>query len=110
MTERILSPGVFTSENDQSFLAQGIAQIGASFIGPTVKGPAFVPTYVKSFSEFTSKFGPETLESYIPVAVKNYFRSGGTALITRVLGNGGSSFSCNLFNSPKTVFTLCMKG
>ena len=105
MTERILSPGVFTSENDQSFLAQGIAQIGASFIGPTVKGPAFVPTYVKSFSEFTSKFGPETLESYVPVAVKNYFRSGGTALITRVLGNGGSSFGSSNKLAALVVYT-----
>ncbi len=49
MAERIVSPGVFTREKDLSFLPQGIADIGAAIIGPTVKGPAFVPTQVTSF-------------------------------------------------------------
>ena len=49
MAERIISPGVFTKEVDQSFLAGGIAQIGAAVIGPTVKGPALIPTQVTSF-------------------------------------------------------------
>ena len=40
MAERIVSPGVFTNEVDQSFLAGGVAQIGAAIVGPTVKGPA----------------------------------------------------------------------
>lgn len=38
MAERIVSPGVFTNEKDLSFLPQGIADIGAAIIGPTVKG------------------------------------------------------------------------
>ena len=29
MAERIISPGVFTRENDLSFLPQGIGEIGA---------------------------------------------------------------------------------
>ena len=52
MAERIVSPGVFTRERDLSFLPQGIAQIGAAIIGPTVKGPAFVPTVVSNFPDF----------------------------------------------------------
>ena len=44
MAERIVSPGVFTREKDLSFLPQGVADIGAGIIGPTKKGPAFVPT------------------------------------------------------------------
>ena len=47
MAENIISPGVFTRENDLSFLPQGIGQIGACIIGPTVKGPAFVPTVIR---------------------------------------------------------------
>lgn len=47
MAERIVSPGVFTQERDLSFLPEGIAQIGAAFIGPTTKGPAFIPTQVQ---------------------------------------------------------------
>ena len=53
MAETIISPGVFTRENDLSFLPQGVGAIGAAFIGPTLKGPAFVPTLIRNgFNEF----------------------------------------------------------
>ena len=55
--ERIVSPGVFTVEKDLSFLPQGIGQIGAALIGPTLKGPAFVPTVVEGYNDFVTKFG-----------------------------------------------------
>ena len=57
MAERIVSPGVFTRERDLSFLPAGIAEIGAAIIGPTSKGPSFVPTVVRSFEEFREVFG-----------------------------------------------------
>ena len=57
MAEQIVSPGVFTREIDQSFLPAGLAAIGAAVVGPTVKGPAMVPTIVTSYSEFVQKFG-----------------------------------------------------
>jgi hypothetical protein len=37
MAEKIVSPGVFTRENEQSFLSQGIGEIGAAIIGPSLK-------------------------------------------------------------------------
>ena len=49
MAERIVSPGVFTVEKDQSFLQAGVSEIGAAIVGPTVKGPALIPTQVTSF-------------------------------------------------------------
>jgi hypothetical protein len=57
MAEQIVSPGVFTRERDQSFLPAGIASIGAAIIGPTVTGPAGIPTRVTSYSEYVQKFG-----------------------------------------------------
>ena len=48
MAEKIVSPGVFTRERDLSFLPAGIQNIGAAMVGPTVKGPALVPTMVTS--------------------------------------------------------------
>jgi hypothetical protein len=51
MAERIVSPGVFTREIDQSFLAQGIRTIGAAVVGPTVKGPALVPTQITDITQ-----------------------------------------------------------
>ncbi len=57
MAEKIVSPGVFTNEIDQTFLPAAVADIGAALIGPTVKGPAGVHTIVTSYSDFLNKFG-----------------------------------------------------
>ena len=89
--ERIVSPGVFTSEMDLSFLPQGIGAIGAALIGPTLKGPAFVPTLVNSFGDFVTHFGNTYEQSYLPYTAKNYLNNAGSATIVRVLGSGGYS-------------------
>ena len=57
MAEKIVSPGVFTNEIDQSFLPAGVQAIGAAVVGPTAKGPAGIPTIVSSYSEFVQTFG-----------------------------------------------------
>jgi hypothetical protein len=89
MAERIVSPGVFTRENDLSFLAQGIGEIGAAFIGPFKQGPVFVPTIVRTQSEFESIFGTPDGTYYTEYAVQNYLREAGVATIVRVGGVGG---------------------
>jgi hypothetical protein len=91
MAERIVSPGVFTRENDLSFLAQGIGEIGAAFIGPFKQGPAFVPTIVRTQSEFETIFGTPDGTYYTEYAVQNYLREAGTATIVRVAGTDGYS-------------------
>ena len=94
MAETIISPGVFTREKDLSFLPQGIADIGAAIIGPTQKGPAFVPTQVTSFSEFENIFGGTDTRFYVPYTVKEYIKNAPSVTVVRVLGLGGyqSSF------------------
>ena len=89
MAERIVSPGVFTRENDLSFLAQGVGEIGAAFIGPFKQGPAFIPTVVTSQSDFENIFGTPDGTYYTEYAVQNYLREAGTATIVRVGGIGG---------------------
>jgi len=89
MAERIVSPGVFTRENDLSFLAQGIGEIGAAFVGPFKQGPAFVPTIVRTQSEFEDKFGTPDGTYYTEYAVQNYLREAGVATIVRVMDTGG---------------------
>jgi hypothetical protein len=89
MAERIVSPGVFTRENDLSFLAQGVGEIGAAFIGPFKQGPAFIPTIVRTQSEFEDIFGTPDGTYYTEYAVQNYLREAGTATIVRVGGIGG---------------------
>ena len=88
MAEKIVSPGVFTKENDLSFLQQGVAEIGAAFIGPFKEGP-LTPTIVNSQTEFETLFGVVDDTYYTPLAVQNYLREAGTATICRVAGIGG---------------------
>ena len=93
MAEQIISPGVFTRENDQSFLPQGVGAIGAAIVGPTVKGPAFVPTVVRSFAEYERMFGGLSSETFVPQTVREYLRNAGSVTVTRVLGGGGYTFT-----------------
>jgi len=88
-SERIISPGVFTNEKDLSFLQTGVGAIGAALIGPTIKGPAFVPVAVSSYQDFVAQFGSLYEQSYLPYTAKSYLNNAGGATIVRVLGSGG---------------------
>ena len=88
MAEKLVSPGVFTKENDLSFLQQGVAEIGAAFVGPFLEGP-LVPTIVNSQSDLETWFGKADGTYYTPLAAQNYLREAGTATICRVAGVGG---------------------
>ena len=96
MAEKIVSPGVFTRENDLSFLSQGIGEIGAAIIGPFHKGPAFVPTVVNTQSEFEEIFGTPNGDYYTGYTVQNYLREAGVATIVRVGHIGGYTHAAPL--------------
>ena len=106
MAENIVSPGVFTRENDLSFLPQGVGAIGAAIVGPTVKGPAFVPTVVKSFAEFERRFGPLSSETYVPQTVREYLRNAGSVTVCRVLAGGGYTYT----NGTNEIVALAVSG
>jgi hypothetical protein len=91
--EKLVSPGVFTEEKDLSYLPQGIAAIGAAFIGPTVKGPAGVPTTVSSFGEFAQVFGDTNPNYYLPYAAKEYLANSGQLTVVRTLPDDGYKVS-----------------
>lgn len=94
MAERIVSPGVYTNERNESFLPQGVRQIGGAVVGPTVKGPALVPTTVSSKQEYEAIFGSYTDDSYVPYVVDEYFRNNGNSLtVTRLLYEDGYDLS-----------------
>jgi hypothetical protein len=88
MAEKLVSPGVFTKENDLSFLQQGVAEIGAAFVGPFLEGP-LVPTIVNSQADLETWFGKADGTYYTPLAAQSYLREAGTATICRVAGVGG---------------------
>jgi len=123
MAEKIISPGVFQNESDQSLVQRGIQGTATAIVGPTVKGIPFVPTYVTSYTEFASIYG-ETFKSgsyyyeYLTsIAAKEYFQNGGnTLLVTRITNGSGSvstyasasvlNISSSLYTGSTNAFTL----
>jgi len=90
MAEKIISPGVFTNEIDQSFIPAALGEIGAAIVGPTVKGPVLEPTVVSSYGEYVQKFG-ELIESgsdkyqYLTShTAREYLTQGGPLTVVRV--------------------------
>jgi len=107
MAERIVSPGVFTQERDLSFLEQGVGEIAGAFIGPTPKGPAFIPTVVRSQQDFENVFGTPDGKSFLGNTVINYLRESGQATIVRVLGLSGYS---NTDHTPALLYASGTSG
>ena len=88
-SERIVSPGVFTREIDQSFLAQGVAAIGGVVVAPFNKGPGFSPTVINSEADLVSVFGDPDGVLYGPVTAQQYLRQQGQVTVCRVGGLAG---------------------
>tara|TARA_R100001460_G_scaffold64023_1_gene104162 strand:+ start:1594 stop:3312 length:1719 start_codon:yes stop_codon:yes gene_type:complete len=100
MAEQIVSPGVFTRENDQSFITQQPVELGAAIVGPTVKGPVEIPTIVTSYSQYENIFGTtfvsasQTYSFLTSISAFNYFQNGGVSLVvTRVVSGGSAAFT-----------------
>jgi hypothetical protein len=88
-SERIVSPGVFTKEIDQTFLAQGVAAIGGVVVAPFPKGPGFSPTVVTSEGDLSSIFGDADGTLYGPITAQQYLRQQGQVTVVRVGGLAG---------------------
>ncbi len=108
MAEKIISPGVFTRENDKSLVQRGIQEVGAAIVGPTVKGNPLAPTLVTSYSEYLSVFGDifksgsNYYEYFTSLAAKEYFNNGGNSLlVTKIIS--GSSYDTYASSSIASV-------
>jgi len=118
MAERIVSPGVFTNEVDQSFLPAGVAAIGAAVIGPTQKGPAGIPTTITSYSDFVQTFGAafssgsgasENSYKYMTnYMAQEYLKYADTLTVVRILSGNYGPASAGVTSSdfPVDSFTL----
>ena len=106
-SEKIISPGVFTTEIDQSFLPAAIGESGGAIVGPTVKGPAGVPIVVNSFSEYEQRFGDEFLSGsdyyryFTSMAAEQYLRHAPSLTVIRVLP-GDFSHASSLISGSST--------
>ena len=88
-TQNIVSPGVFTRENDLSGLAQGVANIGGAIVAPFSDGPAFFPATISEVSTLESTFGVADGVYYGPYTAKEYLQQQGIVTIVRVGGLTG---------------------
>lgn len=91
-----VSPGVYTSEKDLSFVSQSVGVSTLGLVGETKKGPAFEPVLVSSYNEFKTMFGGmspekmgETLKYPLPYYAKSYLSQSSQMFVTRVLGYSG---------------------
>lgn len=115
MANEILSPGIYINETDQTFIPEGITEVGAALVGPTAKGPALFPTKVTSYADYVAKFG-DLIESggtsyslFNNAAAYSYFNNGGsTLLVSRVVNGTYTSATSNVLaqNGTDVSFTL----
>jgi hypothetical protein len=93
-----LSPGVYTSEKDLSFVQRQVGVTTLGLVGETTKGPAFQPIFITNYDEFKTFFGglnPEKFKANgipkyeLPYIAKSYLSEANQAFVTRVLGLSG---------------------
>jgi hypothetical protein len=112
MAEKIVSPGVFTTEIDASFLPSAVGEIGAAIIGPTIKGVANVPQVVESFQEFKHKYGTmfqsgSTQIQYLTsIAADNYLRNASALTVVRILDGEISEATASVLSSVTPAGTV----
>jgi hypothetical protein len=92
-----VSPGVYTSEVDLTFVAQSVGVTTLGLVGETVKGPAFEPILLSNFEEYKTYFGPNSPEKdgngnpkyELPYLAKSYLQESNQLFVTRILGLTG---------------------
>ena len=93
-----VSPGVYTSENDLSFVTRQVGVTTLGLVGEATKGPAFQPIFVSNYDEFKSFFGGlnatkvkdnEAPKYELPYIAKSYLSQSNQLYVTRVLGFSG---------------------
>jgi hypothetical protein len=94
-----VSPGVYTSEKDLTFVAQSVGVTTLGLVGETLKGPAFEPILITSFDEFKTYFGSTSPEKdgstmknpkyELPYVAKSYLQESNQLFVTRILGLTG---------------------
>ena len=117
-----VSPGVYTSETDLSFVAQSVGVTTLGVVGETLKGPAFEPIFITNYDEFQAYFGGTEPVKFVNTQIpkyeaayiaKSYLQQSNQLFVTRVLGlsgyDAGPSWSITTISNPDTS-TLLVTG
>ena len=67
-----VSPGVYTSERDLTFVAQSVGVTTLGLVGETLQGPAFEPIFITSFDEYQVYFGGTSPEKFVNTQIPKY--------------------------------------
>ena len=93
-----VSPGVYTSEKDITFITRQVGVTTLGLVGETTKGPAFQPIFINNYGEFQSFFGGLNATKVkdtgapqyeLPYIAKSYLSQSNQLFVTRVLGFSG---------------------
>jgi uncharacterized protein len=113
MAERILSPGVFSRENDLSFITPAAGETSTALVGPTTRGPLSIPTVVRSYGEYLNVFGgafqsgSDYYTHFTALAAEKFFEQGGSSLlVTRVSDGSFGGATATVSSASDAWFTL----
>jgi len=93
-----VSPGVYTSEKDLTFVTRQVGVTTLGLVGETTIGPAFQPIFVSNYDEFTSFFGGLNATKIkdtgapkyeLPYIAKSYLSQTNQLFVSRILGFSG---------------------
>lgn len=96
------SPGFFDREIDLSSRVVEPSGTPAAIIGASLKGPAFVPVTLGSFSDFQTKFGDLNPKVVAPYAVQKWLDNRFACTFMRVLGAGANTTQAQM-NDTRTT-------
>ena len=85
------SPGFFEEEIDLTERVSAPSGTPAGVVGSALKGPAFVPVTIGSFTDFENKFGTLDPDRFGPYAVREFLKNRTALTYMRVLGAGANS-------------------
>ena len=97
-TKVFVSPGVYTTETELSYVAQSVGVTTLGIVGETLKGPAFEPIFVTNYEEFQTYFGTTSPEKFVNTQIpkyeaayiaKAYLQQSNQLFVTRILGLSG---------------------
>jgi hypothetical protein len=97
MPEQVFKfPGFYDREIDLSARTVAPSGVPAGVVGASVKGPAFVPITVGTFSDFVTKFGDLNPKFAAPYAVNQFLTNRFAATFVRVLGAGANKTTSDI--------------
>lgn len=91
------SPGVKFKERDLTFVTRNVGITTLGLVGETLKGPAFEPIYIQDKTEFSNRFGGQSINRFpngnlqyqLPYVANSFLSQTNQLWVTRVLGLSG---------------------